>query len=141
MNKWIKYTCKFCDTELEEFKFLPSECKCDEYQKAKEKWVKRSKEEIAKQSQKEQEEYDKKYPIVFQEDRLILEKNTYHKLVLEARQYKKEVGLTVRIPFAYEDKDGKIKEDGGLAWDLSLLDGRALHDLLGEYLDAIDEEH
>jgi len=134
-KEWIKYTCRFCEEELEDFKFLIPQCECEGYQNAKADHLKEIENSPDFQPDMSQQEYDKKYPQVYFEDRLIFnnEDAEGYKLTLEARRFSKGIGLSILRTFP------GISKDVTLAWDFSHIDAEALHDLLSDYLS--EERH
>jgi len=137
MREWIRTYCKFCNKELEEYKFFPPDCDCDEYKKVKEEWLEEYRSSPDYEPPLEPEEFEKKYPQTYLGERLVLDKDSHHKLKLEARQYKDGEGLTVWIPFPkkLDSLDEEENDGAGLCWDFTDRDAEALHDLLTEYLE------
>ena len=129
-REWIKYTCRFCEEELEDFKFLIPQCECEGYQNAKADHLKEIENSPDFQPDMSQKEYDQKFPIVHFDDRLILGENTEegYKLTLEARRFTQGIGLSILRTFP------GVSKDVSFAWDFSHVDAEVLHDLLSDYL-------
>lgn len=140
-NDWVKYICRYCDTEITDFKFIPPDCECEGFKEAKEKWLEEFRSQPDYEPPLEPEEYDEKYPQTFLGERLVTDKDSAHKLKLEARKYGDGEGLTVWIPFPHKlDEESEEESEGaGLCWDFTDKDAEALHDLLTEYLEVKNE--
>lgn len=134
-SDWIDYVCVFCKAHLEKKTVLPPDCECVGYKAAHEEWLKEFRSRPDYEPPLLPEEYDKKYPITFFGERLIVDKDSHHKLKLEARQFSGGEGLSVWIPFPYQKGDTEEDEGAGLGWDFTDNDAEALHGLLTEYLE------
>lgn len=128
-------TCKYCGKPPEPYKFIPQTCSCEEAQEAEKARL----EEIRNQSDytppPTKEEFDKAYPLVYKGERLVVLDGDAHKLLVEARQWPHGEGVTVKIPFDYENEEGKVQEAAGFCFDCTEYDAAALYELLGEYLE------
>jgi hypothetical protein len=136
MREWIKTFCKFCDKELEDYKFFPPDCTCSGYKEAKEFLRQQRENDPEHQEMLTPEQYNKKFPSVFKGERVVQDKDGSHKLKLEARKYDDGEGLCVWIPFPPMDgEDPEDAEGSGLCWDFTDKDAKALHELLTDYLE------
>lgn len=135
MSDRINVSCRFCGKSLDDYKFFPPSCDCEEYKAAEAKRIEELKSEPGYAEQLSGDEYNKKYPIVFKGNREVNEIDSSHKVILEARQYPTGVGLVVSVPFEVEGVD----VDGGLCWDFTNKDAEALYSLLREYLEGKNE--
>jgi len=131
MRDWINIHCKFCNKLIEDYSFFPPDCDCKEYKKAKDDWLMEIHNSEDYEPPLTAEEYDEKYPEIFNDFRIIKDKDGEHKIRLEARKFSDGEGLTVSIPFDIEDNED---ESVGLCWDFSDRDAKALHEMLTEYL-------
>lgn len=134
-DKLIKHICNFCDSEIES-SFFGLNCNCEGFLKRKEEMVQELQSNLEKSSK---EEYDLKYPVTFQSERLIKEKDSIHKLKLEARKFQSGEGLSVWIPFPhkkFEDSPEEMQEGSALVWDFTKADAKGLYSMLGEYLEG-----
>ena len=136
MKNFVKLLCRFCDKELEDFLIIPSVCDCEgaEVEKSKQAKVAPTTPDL---QAKNAQEYDRLYPKTFSDECLVKEKDEFHKLRLEARNFGAAEGLTISIPFPYFT--GKEIEEEGAAncFDLSKADAKALFDLLKKYLKKV----
>lgn len=123
-SDWVKVFCKFCDKPLERNGYFPPGCDCEGYEKARKEYV----DNLDRPPPLTPEEFDKKYPVVYTGSRVVQDKDGTHKLILTARNYDGDIGLTVEIPFG---EDGKAS----LGWDFVQGDAEKLHELLSEYLE------
>ena len=131
-NNWIHFVCTFCDEVLAKDALLSPRCECEGFKSALEGWL----ESYVEPNQKApREEYNKRYPIVFESERLIFDEDSTHKIKLEARSFDGREAVTVCIPIPQINKDGEEVDDtAGYAWDCTKSDARALYDMLREYL-------
>lgn len=125
-SEWIKVYCRFCNQPIEGWKVLPPGCMCEGYLQAREEWVEKQKEDPDYEPPLSEEEYNNKYPVTYSGERIVQDKDSMHKLCLEARQFDDGKGLCVWVPFE--------NSNAGLCWDMSEGDAQALYELLGEYL-------
>lgn len=127
MSEFIKYVCKFCDKVFpdEEVKFIPPSCSCEDYKKARAKWLEEYRSSPDYEPPLLPEEYEKKYPVTFKSEKVVED----NKLKLEARQYEDGEGLTVWKPLDPDDEGS-----AGICYDFTDKDAIALYEMLEEYL-------
>jgi hypothetical protein len=135
MREWIRTYCKFCDKELEDYKYFPPNCDCEGYKEAEEFERQQIENDPEHQEVLTTEQFNEKFPQTYLGERVVQDKDGTHKLKLEARNYQDGEGLTVWIPFPRRDGDDDYDEGAGLCWDFTDGDAKALHELLTEYLE------
>ena len=70
MKNWIDVYCKFCGVPLECTIFPPS-CTCEGYAQARSDWLEDVKNEPDYEAPLSEEDFNKKYPIVFSSERTL----------------------------------------------------------------------